>query len=138
MIEPRLTALMCDGMGWFRAVDFKRALLLYDQIEYLLPRYLTEFEDVDGEKRFVVFPDWVRNCPSFSIVHFDLNAETSSLLLSACKADQATPEFVEVVQSIPPRDQRYSCASPTRMLVSAVGDLSVLRPKTQHVRTASS
>jgi hypothetical protein len=107
-IEPELTALMCDGMGWFRALDFKRALLVYDRIQYLVPRNLTEFEDVDGERRFMVFPDWIRNRSSFSTVHFDLNAEARSLLEAACQTDLATPEFVEALQSIPQQDQLYT------------------------------
>lgn len=34
-LSPALAAMMCDGMGWFSRLDYKRMLLVYDQIYYL-------------------------------------------------------------------------------------------------------
>jgi hypothetical protein len=47
---------MYDGMGWFRAIDFKCMLLTYDEIHYLIPKEYVEFEDIDGERRFLFSP----------------------------------------------------------------------------------
>jgi hypothetical protein len=54
-LAPSLSALMCDGMGWFSKNDFKRMLLFYDQILYLVPSRTAEFRDIDGQPKYIMF-----------------------------------------------------------------------------------
>jgi len=39
--SPTLSAIMCDGMGWFSDIDYKRMLLTYDEIyrESVIPEH---------------------------------------------------------------------------------------------------
>ncbi len=47
---------MCDGLGWFSETDFKRMLLLYDRIMYLVPSRTVEFRDADGRSNVMLIP----------------------------------------------------------------------------------
>ncbi len=55
-ITPVLSAMICDGMGWFDDVDYKRMVLAFDQIYYLLPKHLAQFHDQGGATRNLFFP----------------------------------------------------------------------------------
>jgi len=106
--EPALTALMCDGMGWFSATDYKRALLLYDRIHYLLPRDTVPFRDLDGRSRQLVFPPGLRDSPLCRVTHFELDGRLLRLVTDAAAGDAADAEFLQAVSLIPEADQAYA------------------------------
>ncbi len=105
---PELTALMCDGMGWFRPVDYKRALLLYDRIHYLLPQRLVEFEDLHGGMRGLVYSEDVAASPLYEAVHFEPDPELQRVLLEAARTDAADPAFARASATIPQSDTDYA------------------------------
>lgn len=117
-ISPNLTALMCDGMGWFSDIDYKRMLLIYDEIHYLLPQELVSFEDVSGKKQSLFFPIVFRENSSFKVNHFNLDDRSRQLILAAAEADLTNPNFTQVVDNIPKHEQLY-----TWRVVNADGDL---------------
>lgn len=118
-VDPTLTAVMCDGMGWFRSVDYKRALLVYDKIYYLLPRESALFTDVTGDEGTIVFPSTTSGMPAgFEITHFEPNRETRTLAVEAAKLDVADESFVQAVAAIPESERLY-----TWRAVNADGDV---------------
>ncbi|HEY7557512.1 MAG TPA: hypothetical protein VIH18_22165 [Candidatus Binatia bacterium] len=118
ILSPNLSAIMCDGMGWFSDNDYKRMLLTYDEIYYLLPRNLVQFQDVSGKKQSLFFPIVFRENPSFKVQYFTPDAKSHQLIVAAARADLANPKFVEVVDTIPSHEQLY-----TWRVVNADGDI---------------
>jgi hypothetical protein len=116
--RPVLSALMCDGMGWFTSTDFKRALLLFDRIAYLIPEKTVEFEDSDGTRRWMMFPPHLRKIPSISVEHYVPDHATRSLIAAAADADVRDTRFRGHVETIVNDERRY-----TWQVVNADGDL---------------
>lgn len=117
-ISPNLSAIMCDGMGWFSDVDYKRMLLTYDEIHYLLPENPVPFNDVGGKREFLYFPMVFRKSPSFKVYHFVPDDKSRQLITAATEADLSNPNFTQVVGAIPKHEQLY-----TWRVVNADGDL---------------
>ena len=117
--SPNLKAVICDGMGWFSETDYKRALLVYEEIEYLIPDQIVEFEDVTGKRQVVFFPDKLnpRKKP-YQIGHYQPTNEYIDILFSAAQADASLPGFSQVIESIPEYDRLY-----TWRVVNGDGDL---------------
>jgi len=109
---------MCDGMGWFSDIDYKRMLLTYDEIYYLLPHNLVPFEEVGGKKQSLFFPIVFRKNPSFIVHYFTPDDKSRQLLFSAAQADLSNPKFTQVVTAIPRSEQLY-----TWRVVNADGDI---------------
>jgi hypothetical protein len=104
---PSLSALMCDGMGWLSRNDFKRALLLYDRIVYLVPSNTVEFRDIDGRPNYILIPRDFQ-IVGFDLDHFEPNPVVSDALIQGAKVDASRPGFAAVVASIPQFDRTYT------------------------------
>ena len=118
-LTPVLSAMMCDGMGWFDDVDYKRMVLAFDQIHYLLPKHLAEFRDQAGAPRNLFFPLSLYESRAFTVAHFVPDDRQRDLLFAAASCDTTNQQFVAIVESIPPQDRTY-----TWSVTNADGDLS--------------
>jgi len=105
---PALTAMMCDGLGWFTSLDFKRALLVFEKIDYLLPEDTVAFRDVDGAERWLMFPQWLYRSKAFSVKHSSIDPEISRRLTESALADGNDPAFRAAVAGIPASDRLYA------------------------------
>ena len=99
---------MCDGVGWFSELDYKRMLLVFDEILYLLPSETVEFEDVTGERQQLFFPLAMRPRASFRVVHFRPSPALSRAILATASEDAADARFREAVARIPSGDTLYT------------------------------
>lgn len=117
-ISPKLSAIMCDGMGWFSDIDYKRMLLTYDEIYYLLPHDLVPFDDISGKQQFLFFPVVLRKNPSFSVHYFNPDERSRQLIHDAAQADLTNPSFAGAIDQIPVSEQLY-----TWRVVNADGDI---------------
>src|SRR5690349_13020276 len=90
---PALTAMICDGLGWFTSLDFKRALLVFEGIHYLLPEDTLAFRDIDGAERWLMFPQWLYGSKTFSVKHSSIDLEISGRLAECALADGKDPAF---------------------------------------------
>jgi len=105
-------------MGWFSETDYKRMLLLYDEIYYLIPRTPVEFEDIYGQRQFMYFPIVFHENPSCKVYHYEPDPNIRNLILAAAKNDVSNPKFKMAVKSIPQRERIY-----TWRVTNADGDL---------------
>jgi hypothetical protein len=108
VITPALNAIMCDGMGWFDDVDYKRMLLLYDQILYLIPSTTVEFQDVTGQPANLLFPVRLRESDCYCIADPSLEPDLCNGLVQAAKADASVEGLAPIVARIPTRDRLYT------------------------------
>jgi hypothetical protein len=100
--------MMCDGLGWFEAIDFKRMLLVYDRILYLLPSETTPFRDITGSTQSMVFPQMAVPRREFERHHFRPTPVELELFEAAARAIVGDIRFAEVIASIPAPDLLYS------------------------------
>ncbi len=108
-ITPTLSAMMCDGMGWFRPVDYKRMLLIYDEIHYLLPKVTTEFQDITGRREQMFFPVlFSEQNRGFFVHHYTPEEEYRKLIIEAAIIDAERTAFAAVVEHIPSRERLYT------------------------------
>jgi hypothetical protein len=107
-LSPALTAMMCDGMGWFSPLDYKRMLLVYDRIYYLLPSNTVEFEDFGGTRQRLSFPFQFQQSALFEICHDAPESTTRNLILAAAELDAKSRQFRAVVDTIPANDRLYT------------------------------
>lgn len=117
-VSPNLSAIMCDGMGWFSDSDYKRMLLTYDEIYYLLPEHPVPFNDIGGKQQFLYFPAVFRQDPSFKVYHFVPDDKSRQLILAAAAADLSNPKFTQVLDVIPKNERLY-----TWRVANADGDI---------------
>jgi hypothetical protein len=80
-LSPVLSAMMCDGMGWFADNDYKRILLAYDQIHYLLPQETAEFRDVSGAPIAMFFPPRLEPVREFVVHSFRPDERLREILM---------------------------------------------------------
>ncbi len=120
--SPTLSAIMCDGMGWFSKTDYKRMLLTYDKIYYVLPQNSVEFEDITGAKQFLHFPIVFKDDPSFKVHHFVPDEKMCELILTASQIDLTNSKFLRVLEAIPKHELIY-----TWQVVNTDGDLGAGR-----------
>jgi hypothetical protein len=109
MITPALTALMCDGMGSFSDADYKRMLLAFDRIYYLLPEGPVEFLDVTGRPLQVLFPAGVRGeTEAFVPCGHALDDAHRRALLAATDADLTTDALRAAAAAVPRDELLYT------------------------------
>lgn len=118
-ISPTSSAIMCDGMGWFDDLDYKRMLLSFDEILYLLPKNVAKYRDAGGATRSMVFPLWLQDSPVLRVHHFLPDRAQRELISASAEADSRHRTFRHVVGTIPPRDRMY-----TWQIANADGDLT--------------
>jgi hypothetical protein len=118
-VSPALTAMMCDGLGWFTEADYKRALLVYDEILYLLPETNREFRDVSGKPMSLVRAPRLTEAQEYQTRSYRPDAETLEMLVASARVDARDSRFASVVASIPSGDRLY-----TWRAVNADGDLA--------------
>jgi hypothetical protein len=106
-LAPTLSAIMCDGMGWFSNNDFKRMLLFYDQILYLVPSRTAEFEDVDGQPKYIMFSKR-RQEIGFHYQRYEPDDVMADLLLHAARLDAERRAFASIIAGIPEEDRIYT------------------------------
>lgn len=99
---------MCDGMGWFEPQDYKRMLLLFDRVYYLLPNNLAEFEDVDGRTVSMLFSGTRDREAPYESYAFEPDANDRQLMLGAAHADANDDAFAQSVRAIPQADRLYT------------------------------
>lgn len=107
-LSPTLSALMCDGMGWFDGLHFKRMLLVFDRIYYLLPGDPTSFLDPSGEELFPLAPPWLARDPTFEILRVSPRGPGREAMHAAARLDASRPSFRARVEAIPRDEQRYT------------------------------
>jgi len=95
-------------MGWFSDVDYKRMLLLYDEILYLIPSATVEFQDVTGKSASIVYGDWLKTSAAFKVLHARFDADVQEHILHAAKADARLDGFSRAVGKIPAADRLYT------------------------------
>jgi hypothetical protein len=100
--------MMCDGLGWFTEADYKRALLVYDEILYLLPTATHEFRDVGGERLNLVHTLRFKEAKHYRIHSYCPDDQTREMLVAAARADSLAPQFASVVDRIPSADRLYT------------------------------
>ncbi|HEX3875371.1 MAG TPA: hypothetical protein VHW24_00185 [Bryobacteraceae bacterium] len=107
-LSPALAAMMCDGMGWFSPLDYKRMLLAYDRIYYLLPSTTVEFEDVGGARQSFYSSTHFKQNPLFEIWHDVPEATVRDLIFAAARLDAESERFRAAVDAIPLEDRLYT------------------------------
>jgi hypothetical protein len=107
-VTPVLSAIMCDGLGWFSEVDYKRALLVYDEILYLLPTTTLKFRDVTGEPAHLIHSSRFTEAKEFRVHSFRPDDQTRELLRAAAQLDAADSQFTAIVNRIPDGDRLYT------------------------------
>jgi hypothetical protein len=93
-----LRACTIDGFGWFRAGDFRRAYLLFDEIEYVFP---------DEEVGDLYYPPPVLHRPEYRAKRVALNnvlVRVETTVIAACR----DPAFVRLIAGVPADDRRYA------------------------------
>jgi hypothetical protein len=107
-LSPALAAMMCDGMGWFSQLDYKRMLLVYDRIYYLLPSKTVEFEDIGGARQSLYFPIQFRQNAFFEICHDVPDTNVRELIFAAASLDIQSEGFRAGLDSIPADERLYT------------------------------
>ncbi len=116
--SPMLSAIVCDGMGWFSEVDYKRLLLTYDKVYYLFPKDLLSFADIDGKSHHPRFSQKVADSHAFTLHHFVPTEKLREVILAAAQTDASNPNFAQIVANTPRREQLY-----TWRIVNSDGDI---------------
>ena len=112
---------MCDGMGWFSKNDFKRALLLYDRIMYLVPSRTVEFRDLNGEQNYIEISKELEQI-GFSFHYFEPDQAIADVIIQSSKLDVKRATFASVIARIPEVERTY-----TWRITNADGDLGAHR-----------
>lgn len=104
---PSLSALMCDGMGWFSNNDFKRMLLLFDRIMYLVPSRTVEFRDENGQPSYILISKELQEA-GFRLQHYQPSSDMADAMIHSAKSDAARPTFASIIASIPEAERTYT------------------------------
>lgn len=105
---PLLSALICDGMGWFTPTDLKRAVLLFDRVEYLIPSDTVEFKDERGRLRYMAFPGSLTERSAVTIRHYTPSTEARKIIAAASDTDVKDAAFLERFADIPLAERTYT------------------------------
>jgi hypothetical protein len=109
---------MCDGMGSFSDADYKRMLLAFDQIHYLLPGELVEFRDISGRSTTIMFPQKVLDeRSSFVPSSYRLDDMRRPAILEAAACDLGADPVRAALAAVPADELLY-----TWRIVNADGD----------------
>ncbi len=98
---------MCDGMGWFSKNDFKRMLLFYDRIMYLVPSRTVEFRDVDGRPNYILISKQLQEV-GFQFQHYEPNDAMAEAMIQSAKIDAQRPAFASIIAGIPEAERTYT------------------------------
>jgi len=104
---PTLSALMCDGMGWFSTNDFKRMLLFYDRIMYLVPSRTVEFQDVNGRPNYIVISKQLQEI-GFQFQHYEPDVAMAEALIQSARIDAKRTTFASIIARIPGSERTYT------------------------------
>src|SRR6266851_5245209 len=97
-LTPVLSAMMCDGIGWFSENDYKRMLLVYDRLFYLVPSRTVPFRDLNGSTNYLEIPAQLAEV-GFQFHHYVPDDVTRDLVHKAAQADAQRDSFVSLVKS---------------------------------------
>ena len=89
---------MLDGFGWFPQERYRRTLLLFDSIQYVLPTY------VSG----LMAPPWVYNQADFEAVEYQSDARRVRERLECAEIDAHGVGFRRLFESVPEDDAAYA------------------------------
>jgi hypothetical protein len=111
--------MMCDGMGMFSDLDYKRALLTYDEILYLLPRNVVRFRDITGKRQTLLYPLRIYDSPEFVVHHFTPSENLLPHLQTLGRGDLHAAPFRQAMDSFDPSGRLYAWR-----VINADGDLN--------------
>lgn len=98
---------MCDGMGWFSTNDFKRMLLFYDRIMYLVPSRTVEFQDVNGRPNYIVISKQLQEI-GFQFRHYEPDVGMAEALIQSARIDANRTTFASIIARIPGSERTYT------------------------------
>jgi hypothetical protein len=110
--------MMCDGLGVFSDLDFKRALLLYDSILYLLPEHTVRFPGITGKRQSLLYPLSLYERQEFTVHHFTPPSDLQPLVTAAARADVTDSAYAGIVDQLSDAERVY-----TWSVVNSDGDL---------------
>lgn len=90
---------MIDGFGWFEKADFRRAYLMFEEVEYILPR------DVAPP---LFYPLAVYEATGHRVVHAELSSGALPLIAQQATIDAQRSSMSQLVGSIPRDDVEYA------------------------------
>jgi hypothetical protein len=93
-----LTASMLDGFGWFPEERYRRTLLLFDNIRYVLPDY------VSG----LMAPPWVYGRPDFEPVEHRSDSSDVRERLERAELGARDVGFQQAFEAVPDDDAAYA------------------------------
>jgi hypothetical protein len=94
-----LRAVMIDGFGWFQTGDFRRAWLLFDEVDYVFPAELR------GD---MWFPPLVRNDPWYRVQRPSPSSEDRGDIERWLDHDVGSASFRAALNGIPSDDLAYA------------------------------
>jgi hypothetical protein len=100
--------MMCDGLGVFSDLDFKRALLLYDSILYLLPEHTVRFPGITGKRQSLLYPLSLYERQEFAVHHFTPPSDLQPLVTAAARADVTDSAFAGIVDQLSEAERLYT------------------------------
>ena len=106
-VTPSLSALMCDGMGWFSKNDFKRMLLFYDRIMYLVPSRTVEFQDVNGRSNYIEISRELEEI-GFQFQYYEPDGPMAAAMLHSAQTDAKRTTFSAIIAGIPEAERIYT------------------------------
>jgi len=98
---------MCDGMGWFSKNDFKRMLLFFDRIMYLVPSTTVEFRDVDGRPNYILISKQLREV-GFEFQYYEPDDGMAEAMIHSAKIDAKRTTFASIIAGIPEAERIYT------------------------------
>lgn len=123
-------------MGVFSDLDYKRALLTYDKILYLLPKNVVRFPDVTGKRQTLLYPMRIYDSPEFVVHHFIPSKTLLPHLPTLGRGDLCAAPFRKAMDSFDAGGRLYAWR-----VINADGDLNegeslALPPEDQPVAAA--
>jgi len=98
LLGAMLTASMLDGFGWFPEERYRRTLLLFDGMRYVLPSYV----------KGLMAPPWVYSQPDFEAVEHGSDTESVRSRRERAERDANDQAFRCFFQTIPEEDASYA------------------------------
>jgi len=98
---------MCDGMGWFSKNDFKRMLLLYDKIMYLVPSRTVEFRDVNGLPNYILISKRLQEV-GFRFQYYEPDNAMAEAIIHSAAIDAKRATFASIIARIPEAERIYT------------------------------
>jgi hypothetical protein len=99
VMSTMFRAVMIDGFGWFRTGDFRRAWLLFDEVDYVFPAELR------GD---MWFPPLVRNEPWYQVRQPSTSTGDRADIETWISHDLGSASFRKALSRIPADDIAYA------------------------------